>query len=119
MNAKTTNILGYVLAVLIILMGVPKLIGAEGSIESFKAWGLDDPMRMIIGVSEVLLGVLMFVKSTKYLAALGVFCMMPAGAVIHIAAGEWPMLALPVVMGLLFLLYLTSSGVINFKGKEA
>jgi uncharacterized membrane protein YphA (DoxX/SURF4 family) len=118
MNAKTTNILGYVLAVLIILMGAPKLIGVESSVESFKTWGLDDPMRMIVGITEVLLGVLMFVKSTKYLAAFGIFCMMPAGAVIHIAAGEWAMLALPVVMGLLFLLYLINSGVINFKSNS-
>lgn len=119
MNAKQTNILGYVLAVLMILMGVPKLMAVEGSVESFKIWGLDDPIRMIVGITEVLLGVLMFVKSTKYLAAFGFLCMMPAGAILHIAAEEWPMLALPVVMGLLFLLYLTSSGVINLKGKDA
>lgn len=118
MNAKTTNILGYVLAAVMIFMGAPKIMGAEGAVESFKNWGLEDPMRLIIGISEVLLGVLMFLKSTRYYAAFGIFCMMPAGAIVHIAAGEYPMLAMPVVIGLLFLLYLTSSGVINFKGKS-
>ncbi len=118
MNAKTTTILGYVLAAVMVLMGVPKIMGAESAVESFKNWGLEDPMRLVVGISEVLLGVLMFVKSTRYYAAFGIFCMMPAGAIIHIAVGEYPMLAMPVVIGLLFLLYLTSSGVINFKGKS-
>lgn len=119
MDAKKTNILGYVLAAIMIFMGAPKIMGAEGAVESFKIWGLDDPIRMIVGLSEVILGLLMFVKATRNFAAFGIFCMMPAGAIIHIAADEFPMLAMPVVIGLLFLWFLTSAGVINFKGKDS
>ena len=118
MNTKKTNILGYVLAAIIIFMGVPKILGAEGAIESFKHCGLEDPMRMVVGLTEVILGLLMFLKPTRNLAAFGIFCMMPAGAIIHIAAGELPMLAMPVVIGLLFLWFLISAGVINFKGNS-
>lgn len=118
MKTSKITILGYVLGGLMIFMGFPKVIGAEMSVEGFERWGLEDPMRLIVGITEIILGALMFIKPTRNIAAFALFCMMPAGAVAHIAAEEWAMLLMPVIIGILFLIYLISKGVINLRGNS-
>lgn len=112
MNTPKKDVLGIVLAVLFILMGLPKILGLQMAVDNFERWQLNDNIRMITGVLEILLGSTMLMKSYKHYAAFALFCMMPAGAMVHIIAGETVMFFLPVVFGGLLLWYMMKQGVI-------
>jgi uncharacterized membrane protein YphA (DoxX/SURF4 family) len=114
MKTPEKDITGKVLAVLFILMGLPKILGLQMAVDNFERWQLNDSIRMITGVLEILLGAMMFMPTYKRYAAFGLFCMMPAGAMVHIIADEKLMLFLPVVFGVLLLWYLVKQNVINW-----
>jgi len=114
MKPQQKDILGIVLAVLFIVMGLPKILGLQMAVDNFERWQLNDNIRMITGVLEILLGSAMFMKSYKRYAAFALFCMMPAGAMVHIIAGETAMFFLPVVFGVLLFWFLVRENVINW-----
>jgi uncharacterized membrane protein YphA (DoxX/SURF4 family) len=114
MNNKK-DIFGIVLGVVFVLSGIPKLVGVQGAIDNFNKWGLGDNGRYIVGLTEILLGLLMFVPGLKKYSAFGYFCIMVGGAMTHITVKEYPLLAMPVIFGSVTFYYLMKQDVVKFK----
>jgi uncharacterized membrane protein YphA (DoxX/SURF4 family) len=114
MNNKK-DIFGIVLGILFTLSGIPKLVGVQAAIDNFNKWGLGDNWRYIVGLTEVALGLLMFVPSLKKYSAFGYFCIMVGAAMTHITVKEYPLLAMPVILGSVTLYYLMKQDVVKFK----
>ncbi len=114
MNNKK-DIFGIVLGVLFALSGIPKLAGVQGAIDNFNRWGLGDNWRYIIGLTEVILSLLMFVPSLKKYSAFGYFCIMIGAAMTHITVKEYPHLVMPVILGSITFYYLIKQDVIKFE----
>ncbi len=112
---KKTDIFAIVLGIVFILTGIPKVIGFEMAVANFNNWHLGITWRYIIGSTEVILGVLMFLPILKKYAAFLYFCMMPAAFTVHLVASENIMLLLPIGFGLLTFCYLIKQRVLNFK----
>ena len=110
---KQTITLAKILGVLFIIIGFPKVIGFEMMVANFNNWNLGSLWRYIVGTTEVVLGVLMFVPILRKYAAFLYFSMMPAAFMIHLASKEYGMLIMPVIIGSFTLWYLIKDEVVN------
>lgn len=110
---KQTDFFALVLGLLFILTGLPKVIGFEMAVANFNNWHLGITWRYIVGTTEVILGVFMFIPILKNYAAFLYFCMMPAAFMVHLVSYEYIMLIMPVGFGILTLVYLFKNGIIK------
>ena len=113
-EVKQTDFFAIVLGILFILTGLPKVIGFEMAVANFNNWHLGITWRYIVGSTEVILGMFMFVPILKNYAAFLYFSMMPAAFMVHLVANENLMLIMPVGFGILTLAYLFKQGVLKF-----
>jgi len=112
---KITKWLPVVLGILVMLTGLPKLIGAEMAIENFKTWNLGDNMRIVTGLLELILGLAIVFRPTRSLAGLGFLMVTSAGFIIHIASNQFEMLWMPLVFGGLTFWMMVNQGYLKLK----
>jgi len=108
------DIFGIVLGILFTFSGMPKLVGVQAAIDNFNKWGLGDNWRYIVGLTELVLGLLMFVPAVKKYSAFGYFCIMVGAAMTHITVKEYSLLIMPVIFGSVTFYYLMNQDVVKF-----
>lgn len=72
------------LAAVFLLTGVPKLMGAEGWLRHFAAWGYPDWFRLVVGTIEVASAVLLLIPKLAPLGAFGVVVVMAGATYTHL-----------------------------------
>ena len=93
MNAKTKNIVSWVisglLALLFLFAGSGKLMNDPTTVANFEKWGFSGSFMMIIGVLEVLGGIGLLIPKLRLLAALGLVGIMLGAVGTHVMNGEF------------------------------
>jgi uncharacterized membrane protein YphA (DoxX/SURF4 family) len=107
------DIFGKVLGILFFICGLPKLLSVQGAVDNFNKWHLGDNLRYVVGVIELVLGILMFVPSLKRYAAFGYYNIMAAGFIVHIVAGEYTLTAMPLILGSVVFFYLYKEKIVQ------
>ena len=74
------RILTWLLALLFIAGGVPKLIGIESVAEQFRQFGYPDWFRLFIGLAELAGGIGLLIPGLVRLAAMGLMVIMLGAA---------------------------------------
>ena len=94
-----TKILSWLLALLFVVAGVPKLIGAAQVVEGFKRMGYSAGFRILIGVLEVAGGLALAILTVALYSA-GMLIVIMIGAVwsvLHVGESVAP----PLIVGAL------------------
>lgn len=90
-QTKTRSVVGWVLAVALALSfiasGVPKLMPGEGMIRRFEAWGYSAGFATVIGVVEVVGGILVLVPRVRALGAMLLAMNMAGAGFTHLRSG--------------------------------
>lgn len=94
------------LAAMFLMSGSGKLMNGENTggltwDEQFVAWGYPAWFRFVVGSAEVLGAVLLLVPLARFYGAAGLTALMTGAVVTHIANGEGPYAAIPLVLGLI------------------
>lgn len=109
------DVFGKILGALFVLSSLPKLLSVHGAVANFNTWHLGDTWRYVVGALELACGVSMFIPSAKRLGAFGFLFLMPAAFVTHVAAGQYFMTPMPLVAGIIVLIYLVRQGAVHFR----
>jgi uncharacterized membrane protein YphA (DoxX/SURF4 family) len=72
------------LAAVFLLAGVPKLMGAEGWLRHFAAWGYPDWFRLVVGTMEVASAVFLLIPALAPLGAFGIVLVMAGATYTHL-----------------------------------
>jgi uncharacterized membrane protein YphA (DoxX/SURF4 family) len=112
-NKSSKDIFGKVLGVLFCISGSPKLLSVQGAVDNFNKWHLGDNLRYMVGVIEVVLGILMFVPALKRYAAFGCYNIMAAAFIVHIVAGEYANTVMPLILGSAIFYYLYKEKIVQ------
>jgi uncharacterized membrane protein YphA (DoxX/SURF4 family) len=72
------------LAAVFLLTGVPKLMGAEGWLRHFAAWGYPDWFRLVVGTMEVASAVFLLIPALAPLGAFGIVVVMAGATYTHL-----------------------------------
>ncbi|MGL1887827.1 MAG: DoxX family protein [Reichenbachiella sp.] len=97
-----------------ILMGILFLIASAGkvishpeAIQNFENWGYPPGFYMIIGLLELIGGVLLFYPKTAGYASIILFSVMIGAVITHILHAEWIILLKPIIhiVGLVIVFY--------------
>ena len=100
--------LSVLMALLFLVAGVPKLLGAQGHVEHFAHWRYPDWFRLVVGTVEVASAILLLVPRVAPLGAAGIAAIMAGATYTHVLrvpeeAGRAPLtlslLALGVLIG--------------------
>jgi putative oxidoreductase len=91
---------------LFVYKGAGKLLRREGEVTAWENWGFPDWLMGVVAGVELLGALMLIVGRTRTLGALALLALMPVAALTHIAHGEWHLLPLPLVAGLLLLIVL-------------
>lgn len=94
-------IVQVLLALLFLMMGGQKLMGAEEAAANFARWGYPGFMIYLIGTFEVLGAIGLLIPRLASLAALGLIVIMLGAVYTHISHGEYSMAPVPLVVLLL------------------
>lgn len=102
MNPKTKNIVSLVLCVLLTFAmlgaGITKLMGQEMHVQNFARWGYPPFFLYLVGGSQVLFAILLWIKGYRTWAALGIVLIFIGAIGTHIIAGELNQLGAPIVL---------------------
>ena len=70
MNAKTKNIVAWLLSVLVggylIIKGIPKIMPSPGMVRFFVDWGYNETFLRMLGIAEVAGGLLLFIPRMAF-----------------------------------------------------
>ena len=94
-------VLSVLLGITFIGSGGMKLAGHEMAVENFKRWGLPTWFLYGTGCLEVLAGLGMFFRKTRFPSAGLLIVVMIGAAATHIKAGETGELAPPIILGVM------------------
>jgi len=72
------------LAAVFFMAGVPKLMGAEGWLRHFAAWGYPDWFRLVVGTVEVGSAGLLLIPKLAFFGACGVVVVMAGATYTHL-----------------------------------
>jgi uncharacterized membrane protein YphA (DoxX/SURF4 family) len=101
-RGKGARIASWVMAGLLALVfaaaGVTKLLGAEMHKQNFARWGYPSWYLPLTGVIELGAAILVIVPRTRVFGACVLACVMLGAVATHVRAGEYPMIALPVIL---------------------
>ena len=99
------NVASALLALIFVLAGIAKLIGADIVIERFQAWGYPISLMRVVGLIEVLGALALLVPSITSLGALALSLVMVGAIVTHIAFGSplFAVVPLTLLVGLVWL----------------
>lgn len=104
MNAKTKNIITLVLCGLLTLAltgaGISKLMGQEMHVQNFARWGYPPFFLYVVGASQIIFVILLWIKSLRKWAGLGILGMFIGAVATHIMAGETSQVVVPAIIGL-------------------
>jgi putative oxidoreductase len=83
---KTASIwtASILLAVLFVVTGAPKLLGAEGWVRHFARWGYPDWLRLVIGSLEVAAAALLCIPKLATLGACVIVVVMAGATYTHL-----------------------------------
>lgn len=105
MNAKTKNIITLILCGLLTLAlmgaGISKLMGQEMHVQNFARWGYPPFFLYVVGASQILFVILLWIKSLRKWAGLGILAMFIGAVATHIIADEASQIVAPAIIGLL------------------
>lgn len=91
MNQKTKNVLAWVLAVLLglnfVMSGYPKILPNDNMIRRFENWGYSESFAILIGILEMLGGLLVFIPKTAFYGALLLSVVMVGAIATHLLTG--------------------------------
>lgn len=77
-------IVSVLLAALLLLAGIPKLMGGEGWVRHFARWGYSDWFRLVVGAAEVASAVLLLIPKLATLGVCGVIVVMAGATYTHL-----------------------------------
>ena len=104
-KAKAKNIIAWVLQVLLgleyLLAGSGKLTNAEWWQRKFEEWGYPDHVYLVVGILEMLAGILIFFPKFSARAALAMMVVMAGAVATHLIYGEFDRFLAPLIIGLL------------------
>ncbi len=96
------NIVSWVfqvmLAVMFMMMAVPKLMGTAMIVENFTRWGLPGKIYLVIGAFEMLGAIGLLIPRAAGVAAAGLIMIMMGALYTHLTHGEFPMAAVPTMV---------------------
>ncbi len=105
MNPKTKNIISLMLCALLTFAmlgaGITKLMGQEMHVANFARWGYPSFFLYVVGGSQVLFAILLWVKNYRHWAALGIAVIFIGAIGTHIMAGEINQLGAPIMLFLM------------------
>lgn len=91
MNQKVKNVLAWILSILtglnFLMSGYPKIMPNAGMIRRFENWGYNEGFAILIGILEVLGGLLMFVPRTAFYGAVVLSVVMLGAIGTHLLTG--------------------------------
>ncbi len=91
MNPKVRNIVAWVLGILVglymIAGGYPKLFPNDGMIRRFENWGYSATFATIIGVLEMLSGLLLIIPKTAFYGGIALGILMLGAVYTHLNTG--------------------------------
>jgi len=82
-------ILITIISLMLLYSSMLKLVGAPGMEESFLIWGFSKAFMMIVGVIELALSILIYVKKTRKIGLAGLFILMIGALFTHISHDEY------------------------------
>ena len=97
----TVSIVGYVLAAVFILAGGAKLAQVKVMKDNFAKYGFPDWFPRVVGLGEVVGGVLLLIPSLAIFGATGLAIVMVGAVLTHVMSDETPMAVPPLVLGAL------------------
>lgn len=80
-------VLVIILALLFISSGYPKIVPGQSMIDRFLAWGYSKNFVLLIGVIELLGGVLIAIPRASFYASLLLFAVMLGAIYTHVSTG--------------------------------
>lgn len=92
------TVVSWLLALVFLASGGAKLIAPEMIVEQFQAWGYPAWFVDVVGVTEVLGGLLLLAATTRVVGAALLIVVMIGAAGTHILAGEWVSTVAPVAL---------------------
>ena len=92
------TIVSWLLGLVFLASGGAKLAGVELMVQQFEGWGYPRWFVDVVGIVEVIGGLLLFIPGLRVLGALALIVVMIGAAGTHIMAGEWANVALPVAL---------------------
>jgi uncharacterized membrane protein YphA (DoxX/SURF4 family) len=98
-------VISVLLAGLYLSGGIPKMAGAENTVEGFRAWGFSDGFRIFIGCAETAGGIGLLIPALATWAALGLSIIMVGAAYTHCLHTP-PAYALPAITCFFLLLFI-------------
>jgi len=103
MNVKRlgVRVLTALLGIEFCIAGLSKFGASSGWPRMFLQWGFPPWFRPVVGVTEVLCGVALFVARARLAACAGLLCIMAGAAATHLIHGEPRRVILPVVLSAL------------------
>ena len=111
MNYSKGKKIGYwILAAMIgasfVFSGLHKLSGAQLAIDNFVKWGYPDWFRIVIGIFELICGLMIFFPRAAKFGSL-LLCVEMIGALItHIKVGEYQFILVPTIPLLILLIFI-------------
>ncbi len=77
-------VISVLLAGLYLSGGIPKVAGAQNTVDGFRAWGFSDGFRIFIGCAETAGGIGLLIPPLATWAALGLSIIMVGAAYTHL-----------------------------------
>lgn len=96
-------VLSVLLAIVFLIAGVPKLLGAQGHVEHFARWGYPDWFRLVVGTVEVVSAILLMIPRLAYLGALSIAVIMVGATYTHVLRAPDEAGRVPLTLSLLAL----------------
>jgi uncharacterized membrane protein YphA (DoxX/SURF4 family) len=92
------NICAVILSVGFLGLGMVKLVGVQGVAEAFENWGYPHILIYIIGIVELILFVMFFMKKTRIIASIISIFMMTGAIYTHYTNQEMNQLYGPLIV---------------------
>lgn len=92
------------LTIAFLMAGATKLAGMEIYIQNYEKWGLPLFLLYVVGASEVVFAIGLWIRRYSGAAALGLFVLMVGAVGTHVMAGEMNQLGAPSLLALLALI---------------
>ena len=95
-----------IITLIFVASGGAKLLGLQFELDAFERWGYPVWFMYLTGVIEVAAGLAIWIKPLRFLASVGLNCVMMGAMTTHLVNSEWPMLG---VASAIFLLNLINT----------
>ncbi|MBO3698112.1 DoxX family protein [Roseivirga sp. E12] len=120
MSSKVKNIVAWILSMLTGLYmlgsGYPKVSPSEGMVRRFENWGYSAEFSTIIGVLEILSGILIFIPKTAFYGGVLLSILMLGAIYTHLTTGiGGPMFAIIILLLALAIAYLRFDDKLSIK----